>query len=263
MGSASAIEWTQATWNPVTGCTKVAAGCEHCYAERMARRLKAMGNRRYANGFAVTLHWDLIDLPLRWHQPRQIFVNSMGDLFHERVPMDFTKAVFATMEKADWHVFQVLTKRSRRLAEVASQLPWPDNVWVGVTLERADYLPRVDDLKKVPARVRFLSCEPLLGPVAPDLSDIHWVIAGGESGPKARPMQLDWARVLRDRCRVSQVPFFLKQLGGPCISGAGTTLSSTASCTTRCPTRGRPLGPPRRCPSPFRPRSSSIYDGLP
>ncbi|MHB1134582.1 MAG: DUF5131 family protein [Chloroflexota bacterium] len=214
MGGASTIEWTHSTWNPVTGCTKIAAGCQHCYAERMARRLKAMGNPRYGRGFQVTLHDDLLALPLSWRKPRSVFVNSMSDLFHEDVPTAFIKSVADTMRQAHWHVFQVLTKRSERLVEVSREIAWPENAWLGVTLEHSDYLHRLDDLRRVPAKVRFLSCEPLLGPIEPNLRGIHWVIVGGESGPGARPMDLDWARALRDNCRASGVPFFLKQLGG-------------------------------------------------
>ncbi len=214
MAGASSIEWTQATWNPVTGCSKVSAGCQHCYAERMARRLKAMGNPRYANGFAVTLHHDLVEVPLHWRQPRVIFVNSMSDLFHEAVPLPFIQSVFASMQAAHWHVFQILTKRAKRLAELAPHLPWPANVWMGVSIERQDCAWRADYLRRVPAAVRFLSCEPLLGPVGVDLLGIHWVIVGGESGPAARRMDPAWARSLRDQCRIAGVPFFLKQLGG-------------------------------------------------
>jgi protein gp37 len=214
MAENSSIEWTQSTWNPVTGCTKVSPGCKHCYAERMAMRLRAMGNPRYANGFRLTLHEDLLSLPLRWRRPRTIFVNSMSDLFHEDVPPTFIQSVFATMEAAHWHVFQVLTKRAARLQELRSELPWPANVWMGVSVERQDFTWRVDCLRNVSAATRFLSCEPLLGPLDLDLRGIHWVIVGGESGPGARPMDLDWARGIRDQCQGSGVPFFLKQLGG-------------------------------------------------
>ncbi len=214
MADGSSIEWTQATWNPVTGCTKVSAGCKHCYAERLARRLQAMGNPRYAAAFELTLHQDLLDLPLKWRQPRFVFVNSMSDLFHEAIPQDFLRAAFSTMEAASWHVFQILTKRADRLAELASHLPWPENVWMGVSVERQDLAPRVERLRQVPAAIRFLSCEPLIGPLELDLSGIHWVIVGGESGPGARPMDLDWARTVRDQCQRQGVPFFLKQLGG-------------------------------------------------
>ncbi|MBI3976991.1 MAG: phage Gp37/Gp68 family protein [Chloroflexi bacterium] len=210
----SSIEWTQATWNPVTGCTKVSPGCKHCYAERLARRLQAMGNPRYAHGFKLTLHEDLVDLPLRWQRPRTIFVNSMSDLFHESLPISFIQAVFSTMQLAHWHTFQILTKRAERLAELAPDLLWPTNVWMGVSIERQDYAWRADCLRRVPASVRFLSCEPLLGPLHLDLTGIHWVIVGGESGPDARPMGLDWARSIRDQCETLGVSFFLKQLGG-------------------------------------------------
>ena len=214
MAEKSSIEWTQATWNPVTGCTKVSPGCKHCYAERLAARLHAMGNPRYTNGFKVTLHQDLQDLPLRWRQPRTIFVNSMSDLFHERVPLAFIQSVFTTMQEANWHTFQILTKRAERLAELAHQLSWPDNVWMGVSVERQDYVRRIDLLRTVPARIKFLSCEPLLGPLELDLNGINWVIVGGESGPGARAMKPEWARAVRDKCLVARVPFFLKQLGG-------------------------------------------------
>ncbi len=214
MAGASSIEWTEATWNPVTGCTKVSAGCAHCYAERMACRLRAMGNPRYRSGFAVTLHDDLVELPRKWRQPRVIFVNSMSDLFHEAVPLSFIRSVFATMEAAHWHVFQVLTKRAERLAELAPALPWPENVWMGVTVERQDCAWRADYLRRVPAAVRFLSCEPLLGPLRLDLAGIDWVIVGGESGPSARRMDLAWVRSLREQCQVAGTLFFLKQLGG-------------------------------------------------
>ncbi len=214
MAGKTSIECTDATWNPVTGCTRLSHGCTHCYAERMARRLTAMGNPRYRNGFDVTLHNDLVDLPLRWRRPRMIFVNSMSDLFHESVPLSFIESLFSTMEAAHWHVFQVLTKRADRLAELAPRLHWPGNVWMGVTVEKQDYVWRVESLRQVPAAVRYLSCEPLLGPLQLDLTGIHWVITGGESGPGARPMQIDWARSLRDQCQGAGVAFFLKQLGG-------------------------------------------------
>lgn len=214
MAEKSSIEWTQATWNPVTGCSKVSPGCKHCYAERLATRLQAMGNPRYTNGFRVTRHDDLLKLPLRWRQPRIIFVNSMSDLFHEDIPLPFIQSVFATMREAHWHTFQILTKRAERLAEIAPQLSWPDNVWMGVSVERQDYARRIDLLRTVPARVRFLSCEPLLGPLGLDLDGVNWVIVGGESGPGARAMKPEWARAVRDQCLVARVPFFLKQLGG-------------------------------------------------
>jgi protein gp37 len=215
MRGKSHIEWTESTWNPVTGCTKVSAGCKHCYAERMANRLRAMGNPRYANGFAVTLHPDLIDAPRSWRTPRLIFVNSMSDLFHSDVPLDFIQRVFKTMRECPQHTFQILTKRASRVRELAKQIDWPPNVWMGVSVENAATLPRVDDLRKVPAAVRFLSCEPLIGSLATiDLRDIHWLIVGGESGPGARPMEIEWVREIYRACRKQKVPFFFKQWGG-------------------------------------------------
>jgi protein gp37 len=215
MAQLSQIEWTDATWNPVTGCTKISPGCKYCYAERMAGRLHAMRQHRYRNAFRSTLQPDLLEAPLRWSRPRVIFVNSMSDLFHEDVPDSYIAAVFDTIKRADHHVFQVLTKRSERLRELAHVLSWPRNLWVGVSVENQDYVHRVRDLQRVPASVRFLSMEPLLGPVGRlPLAGIHWVIVGGESGPGARPMHPDWARAIRDRCRQRGVPFFFKQWGG-------------------------------------------------
>jgi len=201
MAGLSEIEWTDATWNPVTGCTKVSPGCKNCYAERIAARLQAMGNPRYRNGFALTLHPDQLALPLRWVQPRMIFVNSMSDLFHEAIPEDFIHKLFDVMVKANWHTFQILTKRAQRLAALAPYLPWPDNVWQGVSIENAKYLWRIEYLREVPSAVRFLSIEPLLGPVPKlPLEGIHWVIVGGESGPRHRPIKADWVRKIRDQC---------------------------------------------------------------
>ena len=225
MGANSQIEWTESTWNPVTGCTKVSPGCAHCYAERMARRLKAMGQPNYRNGFRVTMHEHTLDLPLGWKRPQTVFVNSMSDLFHEDVPVDFIRRVFDVMQQADRHLFQILTKRSARLAELAPLLPWPTNVWMGVTVESCDYLHRVDDLRQVPAAVRFLSLEPLLGPLPGlDLTDIDWVIVGGESGPGARAMAEAWALDLRDQCMRAGVAFFFKQWGGVNKKKAGRLL---------------------------------------
>src|SRR6266852_417603 len=192
MATNTAIEWTEMTWNPVTGCTKISQGCKNCYAERMARRLEAMGRGRYRNGFKVTLHPDLLDVPRGWRQPRVVFVNSMSDLFHGDIPLAYIQRVFATMRDCPHHTFQVLTKRSERLAELAPQLPWPKNVWMGVSVEDARVLSRVRDLQRVSAAVRFLSLEPLIGPLdALPLEGIHWAIVGGESGPNARPMRED------------------------------------------------------------------------
>jgi protein gp37 len=215
MGDNSKIEWTEATWNPVTGCSKVSAGCKNCYAERLAKRLQAMGSARYRNGFKVTLHPDLIELPKRWREPRLIFVNSMSDLFHEQVPLEFIRRVFTAMRDCPQHTFQILTKRSSRLRELAPELDCPPNVWMGVSVEDARVMHRVYDLQAVPAAVRFLSCEPLLGPLDElPLEGIHWVIVGGESGPCSRQMQKDWVLSIRDQCARANVPFFFKQWGG-------------------------------------------------
>ncbi len=203
------------TWNPVTGCTKISQGCKHCYAERMARRLEAMGSDRYRNGFNVTLHPDLLDVPRRWRQARIVFVNSMSDLFHDDIPLAYIQRVFATMRDCPHHTFQVLTKRSERLAELAPQLPWPNNVWMGVSVEDARVIHRVADLQSVPAAVRFLSLEPLIGPLeALPLEGIHWAIVGGESGPRARPLRKEWVTSIFRQCRAARVPFFFKQWGG-------------------------------------------------
>jgi protein gp37 len=221
------IGWTQSTWNPLTGCSQVSPGCAHCYAKTLAKRLKAMGNQRYANEFNLTLHDDLLDLPLRWKSPRLIFVNSMSDLFHENVPIVFIQRVFDTMNRASQHTFQVLTKRHVRLAEIAEAglVKWSDNIWQGVSIENNRFVVRADYLRCVPARVRFLSCEPLLGPLSDlSLEGIHWVIAGGESGPKYRPVSLVNLRQVRDLCLAFGVPFFLKQIGGIRPSSGGKTL---------------------------------------
>jgi protein gp37 len=215
MAQNSSIEWTEATWNPVTGCSKISPGCKNCYAERLANRLAAMGQKRYRNGFEVTLQHDLVGLPLRWRQPRLIFVNSMSDLFHEDVPEAFIRSVFRTMAAARWHTFQILTKRSQRLAELAPDLPWLENIWMGVSVESPKYVTRVADLCKAPAAVRFLSIEPLLEPIANlPLTDIDWVIVGGESGPGCRPMKAEWVRQILKQCKKQNVPFFFKQWGG-------------------------------------------------
>jgi len=215
MATTSNIEWTEITWNPVTGCIKVSPGCQHCYAERMAKRLHAMGSARYRQRFKPTLHYDLIDLPRRWNKPRVIFVNSMSDLFQEAVPDDFIRAVFATMQACPQHTFQILTKRSDRLREIGASLPWPSNVWMGVSVEDARVKHRISDLAAVPAQVRFLSCEPLIGPLENlPLKGIHWVIVGGESGPGAREMQTAWVRSIHRQCRSKKVAFFFKQWGG-------------------------------------------------
>lgn len=215
MAKDSTIEWTESTWNPLTGCTKISPGCKHCYAERMAFRLKAMGQPNYRNGFGLTLHPQVVEQPLSWRKPQTIFVNSMSDIFHADVPVDFIQRVFDVMNRAHWHRFQVLTKRSERLAELSAVLPWADNIWMGVSVENEDYTYRIDDLRATGAQIKFLSLEPLLGPLSNlDLADIDWVIAGGESGPKARPLQASWVRDIRDQCVAQDTPFFFKQWGG-------------------------------------------------
>lgn len=211
----SAIEWTESTWNPVTGCTKISPGCRHCYAERMSKRLKAMGHPNYVNGFKPTVHKNALEVPLRWRRPQVIFVNSMSDLFHEKVPLDFIFKVFNVMAEASQHRFQILTKRSEWLRETAAMLPWPPNVWMGVSVEDSAHKYRIDHLKETVACVKFISFEPLLGPIGDlDLEGIDWVIVGGESGPRARPMDPEWARGIRDMCIEAEVPFFFKQWGG-------------------------------------------------
>lgn len=215
MAAGSKIEWTEVTWNPVTGCDKVSAGCKHCYAERMALRLQAMGVSRYRDGFALTLHEDLVDVPRKWKLPRLVFVNSMSDLFHDNVPLSFIQRVFKTMHECPQHTFQVLTKRSKRLKTLSNCLEWPTNVWMGVSVEDERVIGRIDDLCKVPASVRFLSCEPLIGPLDNlPLTGIDWVIVGGESGPGARPMEEHWVRSILRQCQREKVAFFFKQWGG-------------------------------------------------
>lgn len=215
MATDSKIEWTDATWNPVTGCHKVSPGCKLCYAERLARRLKATGMVKYRNGFDVTTHPDTLEIPLRWRKPRTIFVNSMSDLFHSQIPDRFIRDVFAVMEQAHWHRYQVLTKRPERVAALNPLLPWPAQIWLGVSVESARYTHRIDLLRQTGAAVKFLSLEPLLAPLPSlNLEGIDWVIVGGESGPGARPMQADWARDIRDQCAAAGVPFHFKQWGG-------------------------------------------------
>jgi protein gp37 len=225
MAEKSAIEWTSSTWNPVTGCRKTSPGCMHCYAERMARRLQAMGQKNYAQGFEVTLHPHCLDLPLSWKRPQLIFVNSMSDLFIDQVPDNFILDVFQTMNRATWHTFQVLTKRSERLCELASTLPWAENIWMGVSVETNEYTHRIEHLRGTGASVKFLSLEPLLGPIPElDLHGIDWVIVGGESGPGARAMKEDWVIDIREQCVRSDVPFFFKQWGGVRKKAAGREL---------------------------------------
>lgn len=234
MSQRSAIEWTESTWNPTTGCDQTSPGCDNCYALTLARRLKAMGVDKYQEdgdprtsgpGFRLTIHEDVLNTPKGWRQPRLVFVNSMSDLFHDDVPIDFIQRVFAVMAETPQHTYQVLTKRSRRLKKLAAELPWPKNVWMGVSVENARYTFRVDHLRAVPASVRFISAEPLLGPLGPlNLDGVDWVIAGGESGPRCRPMDINWGRELRDHCLSAGVRFFFKQWGGRTPKAGGRLL---------------------------------------
>jgi len=225
MAQGSGIEWTEATWNPVTGCTRVSPGCKHCYAERMALRLQAMGQANYTNGFELTLQPHMLELPLRWRKPQTIFVNSMSDLFHVGVPLEYVLEVFDVMSRAHWHRFQVLTKRAERLQEISPRLHWAPNIWMGVSVETEHYKSRIDNLRRTDARVKFLSLEPLLEPLPDlDLRGIDWVIVGGESGPGSRPMNPAWAIDLRDQCSRAKVPFFFKQWGGKKKKQAGRIL---------------------------------------
>jgi len=237
MADRSGIEWTETTWNPTTGCDKVSPGCDNCYALALSARLQAMGQAKYRNdgdprtsgrGFALTLHDDTLDSPYRWRAPRLVFVNSMSDLFHPEVPLGFIRSVFEVMADTPRHTYQVLTKRSKRLASLAGQLPWPPNVWIGVSVENSRYAFRLDHMRSVDAAVRFVSAEPLLGPLPGlDLSGIDWLIAGGESGPGARPMEEAWARDIRDQCRAAGVAFFFKQWGGRTPKAGGRELDGT------------------------------------
>jgi len=209
------IEWTEYSWNPVTGCTKVSIGCQNCYAERMANRLKAMGNKRYRNGFHVTVHKDLLHMPLNWRTPRMVFVNSMSDLFHEDVPLEIIEELFKVMNQSPQHTFQILTKRSERLLEISPYLTWTHNIWMGVTVETNDYVYRIEDLCNTPARTRFVSFEPLLDIIdVRSIGDANWIIVGGESGPNAREMKREWVVSIRDYCVKNGLPYFFKQWGG-------------------------------------------------
>ncbi|MCD4830583.1 MAG: phage Gp37/Gp68 family protein [Anaerohalosphaeraceae bacterium] len=221
----SKIEWTESTWNPVTGCTKISEGCLHCYAERMAKRLKAMGQKNYRNGFSTTCHRQALNMPLKWKKPQMIFVNSMSDLFHKHVPREFILEIFDTMNKASQHQFQILTKRTERLAKLAKSLPWAENIWMGVTVESSKYKDRIDYLRYTPAHIKFLSLEPLLDDLGElNLSEIDWVIVGGESGPGSRPVEIDWIRNIKKQCENQGVPFFFKQWGGTNKKKAGRVL---------------------------------------
>lgn len=215
MALKSSIEWTEATWNPVTGCTKISEGCKHCYAERMALRLQAMGQKNYARGFELAFHDEILDSPLKWKKPRMIFVNSMSDLFHEDLPFGIIKRIFHIMNRCYWHTFQVLTKRSYILAEYHKYLNWTDNIWMGVTVENQNYVNRINDLRKTGAKTKFISFEPLLSTIGDlNLDSIDWVIVGGESGPQARPIQESWVIGLKNLCIKQNKPFFFKQWGG-------------------------------------------------
>lgn len=225
MSKGSKIEWTQDTWNPVTGCTKISDGCKNCYACKLAGRLQRMGNIRYKNGFDVTLHEDILERPYQWKKPRTIFVNSMSDLFHEDIPDEFIKKVFKVMNETPHHKYQILTKREERMASIAPKLEWTDNIWQGVTIEGQDYIKRLDYLRRVPSKIRFISFEPLLTEIKDiDLSGIHWAIIGGESGPGARPIMENWVLSLKEQCLNYNVPFFFKQWGGTNKKKAGRLL---------------------------------------
>jgi len=215
MATNSKIEWTDATWNPVRGCTKISPGCKHCYAERFAERFRGVKGHPFEQGFDLRLVSEKVNEPLRWKRPQRIFVNSMSDLFHDGVPLEYIKQVFAVMNQAHWHQYQVLTKRAERLEEVSSELPWAPHIWMGVSIENQDYLWRIDHLRKTKAHVKFLSVEPLLAPLGEiGLRGIDWVIVGGESGPGARPMEASWVKDIRNQCLRAGVAFFFKQWGG-------------------------------------------------
>jgi protein gp37 len=225
MATNSHIEWTDATWNPVTGCTKISPGCKHCYAERLSKRLHAMGQANYRNGFKLTLQPQMLELPLRWKTPRRIFVNSMSDLFHADVPTDYIKQIFDVMDRAHWHQYQVLTKRSDRVSELSKELKWAPQIWMGVSVETEKYTFRIDDLRKTGAHIKFLSLEPLLGPLGKlNLLGVDWAIVGGESGPGARVVDPEWVTDIRNQCLKAGVPFFFKQWGGVQKSKTGRTL---------------------------------------
>lgn len=249
MSANSSIEWTETTWNPTTGCDRVSTGCDHCYALTLAKRLKAMGSEKYQRdgdprtsgpGFGVTLHPGVLEEPRRWRTPRLVFVNSMSDLFHAKVPVAYIRQVFEVIATTPQHTYQVLTKRARRLRRLAPELDWPANLWVGVSVEDATVTDRIDELRQVPAAVRFLSCEPLLGSLPRlELDGIGWVIAGGESGPGARPPEPDWVCDIRDACQQQRVPFFFKQWGGRTPKAGGRELDGRV--WNEMPTRPTPV----------------------
>jgi len=245
----SSIEWTDATWNPVTGCTKTSPGCKHCYAERMARRLQAMGQPNYANGFQTTLHERMLELPLRWKRPHRVFVNSMSDLFHEAVPLSFIQAVFDVMHRANWHHYQVLSKRSARLLELDPFIRWEPHIWMGVSVEDERRAFRVDHLRRTGAIIKFLSLEPLLGPLPNlDLDGIDWVVVGGESGPGARLVNAAWVREIRDQCQQAAVPFFFKQWGGQ-VKAKGGRMLDGRTWDEMPPVKSGTIGRPRLVPA--------------
>jgi protein gp37 len=225
--SNSKIEWTENTWNPVTGCTKISKGCKHCYAERMAKRLQAMRQPNYINGFNLACQEHVLNTPYTWKKPRMIFVNSMSDTFHKDVPFEFIQKIFKVMNETPHHTFQLLTKRADVMLSCADKLCWTDNIWMGVTVESNDYVERIDCLRQMPSAVRFLSLEPLISSV-PDLSlqKIDWVIVGGESGPGARPMKQEWVEQIKNQCDIDNVPFFFKQWGGVNKKKAGRFLNN-------------------------------------
>lgn len=274
MGDHSAIEWTEATWNPTTGCDRISTGCDHCYALTLAKRLKAMGVARYqvdgdprtsGPGFGIQFHPEALDVPRRWRQPRLIFVNSMSDLFHARVPTTFIQQVFAVMSETPHHTYQLLTKRPRRAARIAAKLPWPANVWLGVSVESDGFTWRIDDLRRVPAAVRFVSAEPLLGPL-PDLhlADVDWLIAGGESGPGHRPVEEHWLTDLRDQCERAGVEFFFKQWGGRTPKAGGRKLEGNlhSAMPSLRPFNPRALGDAAARTRLDLPRLTHLHDGL-
>ena len=225
MSTLSNIEWTEATWNPLTGCNKISSGCKNCYAEKLSYRLQKMGQYNYRNGFKLTLHKNALEIPLKWKKPRIIFVNSMSDLFHKEVPISFIKKVFEVMNNSPQHQFQILTKRAERLEEISSNLEWTNNIWMGVSVENKNYKHRIENLLKTKAKIKFLSLEPLLGPLPRlKLKGIDWVIVGGESGPKARPIKAEWVTQIRDQCLKKKTPFFFKQWGGVQKHRAGRIL---------------------------------------
>lgn len=257
MADNSKIEWTEATWNPVTGCTQVSPGCAHCYAKTFAERWRGVPGHAYEQGFELRLWEERLDQPLRWRRPRFIFVNSMSDLFHEEIPFAFVRRVFDTMVRAQHHTFQILTKRDQRLAELAPDLPWPDNVWMGVSIENRRFVDRADRLRQVPAAVRFISAEPLLGPLEGlRLNGIDWLIAGGESGPKHRPVNVEWLHALRNQCVQDAVAFFFKQWGGRTSKSGGRILDGREWNEMPTPTpRQKLLHEPQNCPTGIVARS--------